>query len=188
VSDLPFRNEPLGRFLELIASDRPAPGGGAAAAVTAALAAGLVAMVARFSERQVEDAAQMAAQADRLRARAVELADEDAQAYQNVLAAYRLPKDDEQRVDRIATALQRAAEVPLEIARIGAEGVTMARRLADAGNPNLRGDAVIAAQLAEAAVRGGVELVELNVQLGGLRGDWLDRTAECLSAVTAVAR
>ncbi len=80
-------------FLDLLAARVPAPGGGGAAAVTGALAAGLVAMAARFSEAQLPAAADVAQQADRLRARAAGLADQDAAAYGAVLDAYKLPRD-----------------------------------------------------------------------------------------------
>ncbi len=108
-------------FLDLLAARAPAPGGGGAAAVTCALAAGLVAMAARFSGAQLPDAADVAGQADQLRERAAGLADQDAAAYGAVLDAYRLPRDGDERRRRIETALRGAAEVPLEIAGIAAQ-------------------------------------------------------------------
>ena len=73
-----FGSEPLERFLERLASAEPAPGGGSAAAVTAAVAAGLVAMAARLSDGRLDDADAIAATADGLRRRALALADDDA--------------------------------------------------------------------------------------------------------------
>lgn len=189
MSSVRFGDERLGRFLERVASDAPTPGGGAVAAVAAALAAGLVAMVARLSHRQLADSTAVAKEADRLRERALALADDDAEAYQEVLAAYRLPKDSEGRRDRIRTALERASDVPLEMAGVASEVAVAASSLVREGNPNLKGDAFAAAALAEAVVRGAATLVELNVALGELGGGRLDRlTAHRAVAAEAVHR
>ncbi|MGH2625446.1 MAG: cyclodeaminase/cyclohydrolase family protein, partial [Anaerolineales bacterium] len=88
-----FRDEPLGRFLELLASEEPTPSGGSAAAgsaaaAAAALAAALVALVGRLSVKQLDDAPAIVAGADSLRRRALALADEDATVYGEVRAAY----------------------------------------------------------------------------------------------------
>ena len=77
-------------------------------------------------------------------------------------------------------ALLGAAIVPLEIAGIGARVALVAVRVAEAGNPNLRGDAVTGAVLAAASARSAASLVDINVRLGGLdpglsrraRGPW----------------
>ncbi|ABG04529.1 Formimidoyltetrahydrofolate cyclodeaminase [Rubrobacter xylanophilus DSM 9941] len=148
---------PLGRFLEALSSGEPAPGGGAAAAVSVAMAAGLAAMAARLSS-----AGELAERADALREEVAPLARADAEAFGRVLAAYRLPRGSEGRRERIGEALGEAAGVPLEMARIGAEVCRLAGRLALEGNPNLKGDAVAGALLAEAGVRAAAELVEAN--------------------------
>jgi hypothetical protein len=64
--------------------------------------------------------------------------------------------------------LRGAALVPLEIAGIGARVAAMAAQVAEAGNPNLRGDAVTGAVLAAASARSAACLVDINVGLGGL--------------------
>ena len=151
-------------FLDQLAARTPTPGGGGAAAVTGAMAAGLVAMAARFSASRLPGAGDLADQADELRRRAAGLADLDAQAYAAVLDALRLPREAGQRRE----ALLGAAVVPLEIAEIGAEVAQLAVRVAEAGNPNLRGDAVTGALLAAASARSAACLVDINVGLGGL--------------------
>ncbi len=173
--DTSYLEQPLGQFLDLVASKEPAPGGGAVAAVTVALAAGLVGMAARFSEGRLPESERLADAADSLRHRAALLAEEDAEAYRAVLAALTLPRepDPESRRARVREALQQAAEVPLCIAVIGAEVAERAAQLADQGNPNLRGDAVTAALVAEAAVRSAAELVRINVEMGKLDVDLL---------------
>ena len=161
-------DEPVGQFLDQVAARTPAPGGGGAAAMTGALAAGLVAMAARFSTAQVPDAGEIADRADRLRHRAAELVDEDAQAYGRVLDALALPRDAAGRDQQVRAALDRAAAVPEEMTQLGAQVAELAARLAVAGNPNLRGDSISAALLAEASARSAAALVDINVTLGGL--------------------
>ena len=163
-----FLDQQARDFLDQLAARTPAPGGGGAAAVTVAMAAGLVAMAARFSATQLPAASDLADQADELRRRAADLADLDARAYAAVLDARRLPGGNGQRRERTREALLAAAVVPAEIAEIGARVAAMAARLAEAGNPNLRGDAVTGAVLAAASARSAACLVGINVELGGL--------------------
>ena len=172
-----FLDEPVRGFLDQLADRTPTPGGGGAAAVTGAMAAGLVAMAARFSATRLPGAGELADQADELRRRLAQLADMDAQAYAAVLEALRLPREASEREAQRREALLGAALVPLEIAGIGAQVAVMAARLAETGNPNLRGDAFTAATLAAAAARSAAELVRLNVELGNLGGDLADRAA-----------
>jgi formiminotetrahydrofolate cyclodeaminase len=174
-----YREQPLERFLDQLASDEPAPGGGSAAAVTAAMAAGLVAMAARLSATRVDDADGIAETADGIRRRALTLADEDAAIYGRVLAAYRRPRDDDPvgRRGEIRAALEAASAVPLEVGSLAAEAAVLGARLVEAGNPNLEGDANAAVELGRAAARAAARLIELNVRQGDLGGDWCERAA-----------
>jgi formiminotetrahydrofolate cyclodeaminase len=160
-------------FLEDVAARTPAPGGGAVAAVSAALAAALAEMAARYAD----DAAK-SARAASLRERLLVLAEDDAEAYGAVLAA----KGPER-----ADALSRAAEVPLEIAHQAAAVAALAADLAAGGNPNLRGDAVTAVFLAEAAAYAAANLVAIN--LADVFGDGrIERANEFAAAATAAKR
>jgi methenyltetrahydrofolate cyclohydrolase len=163
-----FLDEPVRGFLDQLAARTPTPGGGGAAAVTGAMAAGLVAMAARFSATRLPGAGELADQAGELRRRLAQLAEEDARAYAAVLEALRLPREASEREVQRQEALLGAALVPLEIAGIGARVAAMAVQVAEAGNPNLRGDAVTGAVLAAASARSAACLVEINVGLGGL--------------------
>ena len=181
-----YLGQPLGGFLDLVASREPAPGGGASSAVTVALAAALSAMAARFSTEHLAGADELAARADELRAEVVPLARADAVAYGRVLDAQRAPRDDEEaRRRKIREALTEAADVPLSVAGVGAEVAGIAARLVGEGNPNLRGDAMTAAFLAGAGVRAAATLVEINVSAGGADDGRLSRVAELRA--TAVA-
>ena len=166
-------------FLDQLAARTPTPGGGGAAAVTGAMAAGLVAMAARFSASRLPGAGELAERADELRRRAAGLADLDARAYQAVLDAAR---DDSRR-----EALRGAAVVPLEIAEIGARVAGMALRVAEEGNPNLRGDAVTGALLAAASARSAACLVAINVGLGGLDPELSRRAGQAAADAGAAA-
>jgi methenyltetrahydrofolate cyclohydrolase len=171
-------DQPIQEYLDRLASRTATPGGGGAAAVTAALAAGLVAMAARFSVTQLPGAGDLAARADELRCRAADLADIDARAYQAVLDA---PPGQRRE------ALAGAAAVPLEISEIGAQVAEMARLVAEAGNKNLRGDAVTGAVLAAAAARSAACLVDINADLGGLEPELSRRAARAVTAARRAA-
>ena len=177
---------PLGCFLDMVASREPAPGGGASAAVAVALAAALSSMAARLSADHLAETETLVGTAEELRGRVMPLARADAAAYGRVLDAYRIPRSDEEgRRRTVREALSEAADVPLSIAEIGAEVSGIAARLAEEGNPNLRGDAVTAAALAGAGVRAAITLLEINVSAGGADDDRLSRGRELLAAAAA---
>ena len=165
-------DQPVRGFLDQLGARTPTPGGGGAAAVTGAMAAGLVAMAARFSARQLPEAGDLAEEADRLRYMASRLVDTDARAYTRVLAT---------RGPERKQALLGAAMIPLEIAAIGARAAQMAARVAEAGNPNLRGDAMTGAVLAAASARSAGCLVDINVRLGGLDPELSRRAAQAVA-------
>jgi formiminotetrahydrofolate cyclodeaminase len=184
-----FPDQPAGQFLDDVAARTPAPGGGGASAMTAALAAGLVAMAARFSQAQLPGAAEIASRADELRHRATELVTEDGEAYGCVLEAFALPRDAAgDRDERIRAALERAAAVPGEMTQIAAQVAGMAARLAAEGNPNLRGDSISAALLAEAAARSAAALVAINVGLGSLSPGLSQAAAQNVAAARDAAQ
>ncbi len=162
-------------FLALLASDAAAPGGGAVAALAGALAASLVAMVARltlgrprYAARQGE-MADIAARADALRQALAALVDADTAAYGAVMAAYRLPKetDDERsgRTAAIQAALRRAVEVPLETAAACRELLALAGLVAARGNRNAASDAAVAAQMAQAGLLAAARNTRVNLGL-----------------------
>jgi formiminotetrahydrofolate cyclodeaminase len=172
--------EPLEQLLDRIASDEPGPAGGSVAAIAVALAAGLVAMVARLA-RDWPQASEVVERAEELRELAAPLAVADAEAYVKVLEALRLPRGSAAREAELATALSRAADVPLAVAEAASEVAALAALAAQTGTPPLRGDAVVAAAIAEAGARGAAELVAINL---GHRDDARVRRAKELAATT----
>ena len=106
------------------------------------------------------------ARAGKLRTRALEQAEIELHAFAPVLEALRLPRDDETRDERIRAASLEASRSPLEVARIGAELTELAADIARTGNPNLKGDAITGALLAEAAAQAAARLVRINLNEG----------------------
>ena len=154
--------DPVERFLDRIASAEPAPAGGTVAAVAVAMAAGLVAMAARLAHEWPK-AGDVVERAEALRSRMATLALADEDAYAKVMEALRLPPASPSRDAEVAAALSGAADVPLAIAEAAAEVAVLAALVAQEGNDRLRGDAVVAAELAGAGARGAAELVAINL-------------------------
>lgn len=162
-----YVDQPLGQFLDDVAARRPAPGAGAVAALTVAAAAGLTAMTARFSDR-LAGAESACGRAEALRQRATRLADADAKAYGDVLAAYRAARHDGNGGGRVRETLTAATEIPLAIVDCARQVADIGVPLATGGNPSLRGDAITAVMLAEAAAVSAAHLVRINTRLGNL--------------------
>lgn len=178
----------LGEFLDLVAKRQPAPGGGAVAAVTVSVAASLVAMAARYSADLLDGGQALIDDAERLRAGAANLADDDAEAYGAVIAAWAASRGDERsRRQQVDAALTRAAGVALEVAELGAETARLAGRLAVEGKRDVRGDAATALLLAEAATRAAARLVVVNVETGGGDGHLVGRADESVAAAREAA-
>src|SRR2546429_504387 len=159
----------LDGWLEELAGGAPVPGGGSAAALAGALAAALVAMVARLTTGRKayaavqERVAALLAEADALRAQLRRLVDDDAAAYARVSEAYRIPKGDPTRTRAVDQALVGAAQTPLRMARGAVRLMALAREIGAIGNQNARSDSSVAAALARAALAGAVENVRVNV-------------------------
>jgi methenyltetrahydrofolate cyclohydrolase len=158
-------DSPLREFLDTLAGEGPAPGGGSAAAIVVAMAAGLVAMVARASEGHWDEAGGVIGQAQTFRARVAPLAQADADAYKEALNALRKRDELEERYrdQQLRAALDRAADIPLQIAEAGCDLANLAALLAERGNPEVRADAAAAAVLAEGGTRAAAKLVAINL-------------------------
>jgi methenyltetrahydrofolate cyclohydrolase len=170
--DVPLGGQRIQRFLDELGSDAPTPGGGAWAGISAAAGASLISMVARLTLKKKgfeEIAGRMAAMAeecDEERHILLGLADRDAAAYRNVMAAYKLPKEtvEEQHVRTytLQQALEDAADVPLEIARRSVYLMGIAEEAITSGNPNAASDAYSAAAALHAAALSALANVDIN--------------------------
>lgn len=185
-SSPPAASSALDRFLDELEAPAPSPCGGSAAAVTAAMAASLVTMVARGSTAW-EDGRGIASQARALRSRLTALGEEDAAVFAEVLQTMRDQSGTrEQRDFALGLALLRAAEVPLRIAEAAADVAELAAAAAAEGAPHLQPDATAAAALAEAATQAATHLVEINLAI--VPGDRHSERAGLLTAAAAEAR
>ncbi len=160
-------------FLAGVAAPEAVPGGGSVAALAGSLAAALGCMVAGLTAgrkkfeaveaRVVEIRERLATLGETLR----QLVREDAAAYEEVMAAVKLPKgnDAERRTreEALARATRRATETPLRTARTAASALEQLGILVEIGNPNARSDAGVGAQMAFAAVKGAEYNVLINL-------------------------
>lgn len=151
----PYADRSLNVLLTATAQRVPAPGGGAAAAWTCAMAAALAGMVARYASDDDDEMLDLADRADELREQATNLADMDAEAYSAFLAA-----SDERR----AEARSAAADPPLLVARAAAEVAVLATGAMQSAPAALAGDARTAVLLSEAAACAAAELVAIDLE------------------------
>jgi formiminotetrahydrofolate cyclodeaminase len=135
----------VGEFLAALGERTPAPASGAATALTAALAASLVELAARFAGEEA-----VVTRAKALSTRLTQLADEDAEAY----TAFMETKTEDAR--------RRTIEVPEEIAANADEVARLAADVSARLTSSVAGDAEAAAELAHAAARIARRLAELN--------------------------
>jgi formiminotetrahydrofolate cyclodeaminase len=159
-------------LLDAFASSEPVPGGGSASALAGAVGVSLLMMVAGLPKTRTgapEEAADLAEAASRLRPlreTLTSLIDQDSQAYQQVLAAYRLPKGtDAEKAARktaVETAMRGATDVPLETMRACQQALRGATIVARNGNANAATDTGVGIQLLLASLRGAGMNVDVN--------------------------
>ena len=164
----------LREFQDALASSDPTPGGGSAAGVALGQAAALAVMVSdlTLSKDSLQDGWTISEKvklvAIPLLDEGLELATQDSDAFDAVVASFRLPKatDDEKasRRDSIRSATLGAAEVPFRTASKALELLELLPKLAEKGNPNAASDVGVAGLLASAALKGAVFNVEINLE------------------------
>lgn len=160
-------------YLKETASDAPVPGGGSVAALSASLAAALAEMVAGLTvgrkgfEGVEPEMKATAAAAAALRSRCVEDIDRDPDAYRQVLAAYRLPKDSAAdkaaRSRAIQEAMKLASLVPLALAERVQRILELVGDVVRKGNPNAVSDGAVAAMMARSAGLAAISNVRINL-------------------------
>jgi len=161
----------LTEYLDELASSSSVPGVGSAAALMGANAAALVSMVCNLTigKKGYEDVAdeigELLVESEKLRHEFVKLVDLDAQAFAEVMDAYKLPKTTEEekhiRQGAIQAATRKATQVPLRTIELAVELLSLAREAGEYGNKNVISDAGVAATLGVAAM----EAAWLNVQI-----------------------
>jgi len=166
-------------FLSELASKSPAPGGGSVAALSGALGTALSSMVCnltigkeQYTEMQ-DEIKEALAKSEKLRKELTILIDEDTDAFNDVIKAFKMPKEtDEQKKERskaIQKGYQTAAQVPLNTAQTCNEILDIAKILAEKGNRNSITDAAVSALMAKAGVDAAVLNVKIN--LGSIKDE-----------------
>jgi formiminotetrahydrofolate cyclodeaminase len=168
------------QFVDTLASDAPAPGGGSAAALYGAMGAGLTAMVACLTQGRkkyaeyADFAARVEERGQALKARLLAVMDEDTAAFNKVSAAFALPKDtEEQKLARSAAiqeGLKACTETPLECMALGCEAVVLSHDFLERGfNTSSASDLGVAFLSLSAAIRGAWLNVLIN--LGSIKDE-----------------
>jgi len=159
-------------FLDALADGTPTPGGGSAAAQSGAMAAALVAMVARLTQGKKKYAsvearmAEIVEQAEALRRSLQSAVEADATAFEQVMSARRMVKATEAEQTARAQALEQATrsatEVPLSVAEQACQVLELASEVAETGNVNAASDAASAGALARACLTAAGLNVQIN--------------------------
>jgi formiminotetrahydrofolate cyclodeaminase len=160
-------------LLDALASSEPVPGGGSASALAGSMGVSLLMMVAGMPKtrtgapEEVADLAEASARLRPLRETLTSLIDEDSNAYQAVVAAYRLPKDTDAakaaRRAAIDRAMRGATEIPLQTMRACQQALRGAIAVARAGNTNASSDVAVGIELLLAGLRGAGMNVDVNI-------------------------
>lgn len=161
-------------YLDKLASAAPAPGGGAAAAVTVAQGLALLEMVCNLTVGKKKFAAvesetrTLLDRANALRAQALALMEADMDAFNKVMDAYRMPSETEAQADAkrkaLTAATRMAAEPPYRLMQLAADALPLADRLEQIGNPNVLSDVLVARILLLAGLQASRENVEVNLR------------------------
>ncbi len=172
-------NLKITEYLEKAAAGTAVPGGGSVAALNASLASGLTEMVANLTigkkgykavEKEMND---IEREATALREKLTAAIDRDAEAYSEVMAAFKLPRETDRekelRKQEVQKAFKHAALVPLEVAKHAVKVIDLAGRAVESGNKNAVTDGIVAAMNARTGALAALYNVKIN--LGSIEDD-----------------
>jgi glutamate formiminotransferase / formiminotetrahydrofolate cyclodeaminase len=173
----PLAAQSLDTFAQSVAAETATPGGGSVAAYVGTLGAALGTMVANLTAQKPEwdsrweEFSIWAETGQRLQAELLALVDADTNAFNAVMASFRMPKEtDEERRLRskaIQDATRGAIEVPLQVMHTAAQAFPLLHTMIREGNPNSATDAAVGALCTRAAIRGAG--LNVLVNLSGLK-------------------
>jgi methenyltetrahydrofolate cyclohydrolase len=160
----------INEFMNRLSSNSPTPGGGSIAGLSASLSSGLLLMVIKLTDKgkgiELKD---YILELERIKDESLELINEDAEAFNQVMNAYRMPKSDEKkkakRHEHIQITLKNASITPLKTMKLGFRLLEIGQLVAMHGNPNASSDAGVAALMALSAVKGGNYNVLINAKM-----------------------
>ena len=168
-----IKEEPVHTLLDELASKAATPGGGSAAAIMGAMGAALVSMVCNLTVGKKKYAAvdadmhTLLGKAEDLREQLTGMIEADVEVFNQVMAAYGLPKETDiektHRSTSIQSALKAATDVPLKCARACRAVIALSREAAEKGNLNVISDAGVAVLAAQAALKSAALNVYINV-------------------------
>jgi formiminotetrahydrofolate cyclodeaminase len=168
-----LKKKSVEEFLNELASNSPAPGGGSVAALAGAIGAALTAMVCNLTigkKKYLEvenEIKKVLTEIKPLQERFTVLVDKDTEAFNKVMEAYGLPKEsDEQKALRsaaIQSATKEAALVPLEVMKHCIDALALVKVVAEKGNINSISDAGVSALMLQAAAEGAALNVKINL-------------------------
>ena len=173
MNNLKLEDLSIKEFLAKTASDSPVPGGGSIAALSAAIAASLSEMVAKLTigkkgyEANKEQMKGIAKDAAEYRNKLIKDIDRDSDAYNDVLAAFRLPKgnkeEENNRKQAIQDAFKKASLVPLDVAKNAFKIIDLADWVVKHGNKNAVTDGAVAVMMARTAALSALYNVKINL-------------------------
>ena len=162
----------LEQFAFETSSESPAPGGGSISAYSGAMGAALATMVANLSankrgwDDRWEEFSSWAEKGISYQKELLELVDEDTKAFNQIMDAFKLPKENEsdikKRNDAIQNATKNAILTPYRVMQVALDSMSVIKKMAEIGNPNSITDACVAALCARTAVRGAFLNVQIN--------------------------
>ncbi len=165
-------DQTLTQFKDETASESPAPGGGSIAAYVGSMGAALGTMVANLSahkrgwDDRWEEFSDWAEKGKKYHVALLNCVDEDTEAFNEIMAAYSLPKTSEkeiaERKNAIRAATKNAIEVPLKVMQLAHGSLEIMQAMAEIGNPNSVSDAGVGALCALTAVEGAYLNVKIN--------------------------
>lgn len=167
------------QFVDVTASDAPAPGGGSVAALAGGLGAALAEMVAnltigkaKYAEAEDEMKA-VVAEASEIRMELISAIQKDTESFTLYMAALKLPKETEEekavRREAMQNGLKEAAKVPLAVAKTAAKIFPIAKIVVEKGNTNAVTDGLVAAMMARTAVLSA--LLNVKINLGSIKDE-----------------
>jgi len=161
-------------FLEELASRAPVPGGGSVAALSASLASALTEMVANLTigrkgfEEVEEEMKKISQESSNYREKFLKNIDKDAEAFDKVMGAFKLPKNTPEEIENRKQIIQKefknAALVPLEVAKDAVKLMEFTSKVVEKGNKNAISDGAVATMMARTAVLGALYNVKINLQ------------------------
>lgn len=178
-------------FIDELASDSPAPGGGSVSALNGAIAAALTSMVGNLTIGKKkyadveEEMGEIVSRVSEIQKELLEAVDKDSDAFNVVFAAFKWPKETEEEKEARSAEIQRgtkiAADVPMRVAEKAAELMPLIEKVIMKGNQNSITDACCAMMACRYAVIGA--LLNVRINLGSIKDETFvkehaDRAAE----------